>query len=418
MSETQPSRLFTTRDVERFYDYPPVLGDLQPEDVWRREAFNLYVNIPFCLKFCNYCPYFKHRYERRLVSTYVPAVLAEARLLGPRLAGRSVNAVYIGGGTPSCLSPDQIAALLAELRRSFAVDEATQVTMEFNPATTTPEKLASARENGVTRTSFGVQSFNNDMLRLLGRVHDGDRARKAVTWAREAGFEHINIDLLFRTPGQTVAAFLRDVEAALDLGVDHLTAFGLNVKPHTNLYDRKDALPPVPDLETEVNMLDALDSAAAERGFRRYSIDCLARGEPNRYETFELEVVGIGAGAFSHINRAVYHNLLDVPAYLETLAQGRQPLQLGKRLSPREEMERYCSISVYMLGLRETNFRARFGVSISEAFPHVRELVDDGLLEAGQDGYVVTRRGLLYIFNISKSFFDPWMRELLALSER
>lgn len=417
MSPTQASRVFPARDIERFYDYPPVLQDIDPAAVWGRDPFNLYVNVPFCLRFCNYCPYFKQRYDPELIGRYLPALLAEGALLAPRLAGRVVNAVYIGGGTPSCLSPDQIAPLLAGLRRLFGIAPSTQVTMEFNPATTTPEKLAAARENGATRVSFGVQSFDDATLNLLGRVHTGDRARRAVGWAREAGFEHINVDLLFRTPGQTVAALLDDVRAALDLGIDHLTAFGLNIKPHTDFHGRRDALPAVPDLETEVAMIEAMDGAAAERGLARYSMDCLTSGERNRYETFDLEVIGLGAGAFSHVNHAVYHNWLDVADYLDLVARGRQPLQLGKRLTVREEMERYCSIGVYMLRLSESRFREKFGVDLDAAFPHIADLVDDGLVEAGDDGYAVTRRGHIYIFNISKSFFNPWLRELLAFAE-
>jgi len=419
------SRLFPRRDIERFYDYPPILGEIAPQAIWGRRALpprgeiNVYVNIPFCIRFCHYCPYAKSRYHPSLVEDHLGALLAEMSLVASRdgLGEAPVRAVYIGGGTPSVLRPPQIRRLLDGLRSHFRLHPATQVNMEFNPATTTLRRLVAAGEAGVTRVSFGVQSFDEEMLRLLGRVHSGDRARRAVAWAADAGFEHVNVDLLYRLPGQTLEQWVADIRTALDLDIDHLTTFGLNIKPHTQFGRVRDTLPPVPGLQLEMEMLDAAESLCGSAGMRRYSIDCFAEEEPNRYETFDREVVGLGAGAFSHVNQVVFHNELDVGRYIRRVAAGDQPVQLGRVLNRREEMERYVSIGIYLLSLSRRRFREKFAADLDTAFPQLQGFVADGLLEDNGSDFRLTRKGLIYVFNISKALFSPEHRELLLFTE-
>ncbi len=412
------SEMFPARDMERFYDYPPILSEIKEKDLWRQNRIQLYVHIPFCLKKCNYCPYFKEIYSKKKAVRYIQALKREIKHYYDNLylSNCCIEVIYIGGGTPGCLPEDLLIQLLDKIREGFRIDNNAQITMELNPTASSREKLSLIQSWGVNRVSFGVQTFDDDLLKLLGRSHDGQHALQAVYDARDTGFEHINIDLLFRIPGQTLMNFESDIHQAVSLPIDHISLFGLNIKPNTRLYEMRRTLPESPSTQLELELLDAGTELLGAAGFKRYSIDALCKdGCKNRYSPYNREVLGIGAGAFSHINHSEYNNYLDVDEYIHQTKTGL-PIHLGKKLTPREEWERYLVYAVFNLRVDKKEFSDRFGINIMDVAENkIKRLISDDLIAEAEDAFVVTNKGFFYIFNISKYFFSERYQLLTEL---
>jgi len=406
--ENMTSDRYCLRDTERFYDYPPVLSEISEADIWVKQTIQLYIHIPFCLKKCNYCPYFKIIYNKSKADEYVAALNQEIDRYALKhfFSDCIVNVVYIGGGTPGCLNENQLSNLVPAVMEKFNISDDAQITLELNPSTVTKEKLKLLKSYGVNRISIGVQSFDDQTLKRLGRVHNRQQAVHAVESIREAGFDHINIDLLYKTPGQTVSQLTGDLNTAISLEIDHISLFGLNIKPNTRFYEMADQLPETPDLSVELAMVEMSEELLKSAGFQRYSIDafCLDN-QKNRYSPYNNQVLGLGAGAFSHINGAEFNNYHGVDEYIEQTKFGL-PVHLGKKLTMREEIERYMVYGVFNLKLDKNEFKERFGVDMADVFgKKLDRMISDQLMADTGDHYHITEKGFFYIFNISKEFF-------------
>ena len=412
------SKLFSSRDSERFYDYPPVLSEISEEAIWHKRPIQLYVHIPFCLKKCHYCPYFKEIYNKKQAQNYMHALKREIRRYADKayIAGRCIDVVYIGGGTPGCLSSDLLAQLLDAIHAAYHISDNAQITMELNPTVATMAKLSRIKSWGVNRVSFGVQSFDDEMLKLLGRTHDGKRAVEAVDAAQKAGFRHINIDLLFKIPGQTLPRFQEDLLKAVSLPLNHISLFGLNIKPKTRLYEILKNLPDRPSIKLEAMLLKTAEEILGANGFLRYSIDAFCRnGARNQYTPYNSDVLGLGAGAFSHIHHAEYNNCPSVAEYILKTGNGL-PIHLGKKLTSREEIERYLVYAVLNLEIDKKEFFDKFGVAVEDvAGGKIHRLVSDQLIIETKDAFRITEKGFFFIFNISKYFFSDRYQLLTEL---
>ena len=195
----------------------------------------LYIHVPFCAAICNYCNFNRGLFDADLKEKYVAALLQEIR--GAAEPGASVDTIFFGGGTPSLLEPAEIASLIAACRAAFSVAPDVEVTMEANPETVTPERLELFRAGGVNRLSYGVQSFRDEELRRLSRLHSAARARDAMAMARVAGFDNVSLDLMMWLPQQTVAEWLESVDALIALRPDHASLYLLELYPNAPLRD-------------------------------------------------------------------------------------------------------------------------------------------------------------------------------------
>lgn len=274
----------------------------------------VYLHLPWCVQKCPYCDFNSHapaRSARRPGLTlpaiphqrYTDAVLADLERAAGPLHGRRVETVFIGGGTPSLFPPAAIARLLEALDRHLGLAAEAEVTLEANPGTVEQGHFHGYRAAGVNRLSIGVQSFDADALRRLGRIHGPEEARRAVRAARQAGFQRINLDLMYGLPGQTPAQALTDVEAALDLTPAHLSHYQLTLEPGTPFHTR-----PPADLPDETRLL-AMETACRERlaaaGMARYEVSAWAHpGEACRHNLNYWrfgDYLGLGAGAHSKL---------------------------------------------------------------------------------------------------------------------
>jgi oxygen-independent coproporphyrinogen-3 oxidase len=259
-------------------------------------AVALYVHVPFCRTRCDYCDFNTYAGLDHLMPTYVEALCQEIEVTSKHWGPLCVPTVYLGGGTPSLLPLDLLADLIRVLRSTFHVSRNAEITIEANPGTVTPAYLEGLRTLGVNRLSLGVQSFHDDELQMLGRIHTCRQAVKAIHSAREAGFVNLNLDLIFGLPGHTVERWRETLEAALGLQPEHLSLYDLSVEEGTPLARRiaTQALPPVSENRSAA-MYELAEGVLAQAGFFHYEISSWARMESRR------PVVGCSWWSGSHI---------------------------------------------------------------------------------------------------------------------
>jgi len=298
----------------------------------------LYLHIPFCEAICNYCNFNRGLLESGLKERYLNALdleISSCSVAGP------VDTVFFGGGTPSVLDPSEVAALIMRCQSSCDLDNAAEITIEMNPETASRERLEGYRAAGVTRLSLGVQSFRDEELRRLGRVHTADRAVEAFELARAAGFDDISLDLMAWLPDQTVAHWMESVETLIRLDPDHASLYLLELYPNAPLREEmaRGGLAQAPD-DAAVDMyLGGLDRLAAA-GYRQYEISNVAR--PGRESRHNLKYwsdgawLGFGCGAHSTCGGERWHNVSEIGVYVERV-RGGQSTAVGRRTLSTDE---------------------------------------------------------------------------------
>ena len=286
----------------------------------------LYVHIPFCSAICNYCNFNRGLFDAALKEQYVAALMREIAAQGDR---SPADTIYFGGGTPSLLEPAEIAAIIDTCRHHFTVALDAEITMEANPETVTPERLVGFREAGVNRLSYGVQSFRDEELHRLSRLHSASRAAEAFAMARRAGFDNISLDLMMWLPQQTIAQWLESVDALIALGPDHASLYILELYPNAPLRDTmarsKWSLAPDDDAaEMYLEAMARLDAA----GYEQYEISNVARnGRESRHNLkywTDGEWLGFGCGAHSTRRAVRWKNLSSTTEYIAAVASGSQ----------------------------------------------------------------------------------------------
>ncbi len=294
----------------------------------------LYVHLPWCLRKCPYCDFNSHALRGGQVSAgppealYLDALRADLEAALPLVWGRRVHAVFLGGGTPSLFSPDSIGRLIEDIRARLPLEAGCEITLEANPGTFERERFRAYRAAGVTRLSIGVQSFDDERLAALGRVHDAAQARAAVEEASRA-FDTFNLDLMYALPGQTLDAFDRDLDAALAFEPPHLSVYHLTIEPNTLFAKHRPH--GLPDDDDAFEMLDRITARTALRGLERYEVSAYARPGHRCVHNLNYwqfgDYLGIGAGAhgklsFPHrVVRQVRHR--DPARYIEEALAGR-----------------------------------------------------------------------------------------------
>src|SRR3954471_22766493 len=289
----------------------------------------LYVHIPWCVRKCPYCDFNSHERAGELPEkAYVEKLLLDLESHLPSVWGRRLTSVFIGGGTPSLFSPGSIDALLSGVRARLPLEPDAEITLEANPGTVEAGRFRGYRDAGVTRISVGVQSFDDAMLRALGRIHGGDEARRAVESAL-AAFDNVNLDLMYGLPGQSMAMARADLEAGVATGVPHVSAYQLTIEPNTVFFSKP---PQLPEHDLAADMQVMIEALLAEKGFEHYETSAFAKpGHRCRHNLNYWEFgdyLGIGAGAHGKISfpdRITRHSRMKQPreylAAQDTLAE-------------------------------------------------------------------------------------------------
>jgi len=358
----------------------------------------LYLHIPFCRRKCPYCDFNSYAGMEAQIPAYLEALGREMALRAAE--ADPVDTVYVGGGTPTLLGGERLARLLGAVGEAFQVAPEAEATVEANPGTVDADLLRALRAAGCNRLSVGVQSFDDDVLRFLGRIHTAEEAGQAVALAREAGFENLSLDLIHSVPGQHLESWRRTLEQARDLGVEHVSAYALTVEPGTPLAERMAAgeAEPVAD-EASLEMMRLAHEVLGRSGLARYEISNFA--QPGRECRHNLacwrggEYLGLGAGAHSFAGGIRWANVAAPGAYVEMLAAGHLPVAWAERLSRERRAE-----EALLLALRTTEgapvsrLEAPIGRDCGQARRNTRELVEAGLLEVAAGRLRLTEAGV------------------------
>ncbi len=360
----------------------------------QQSPLGIYLHVPFCAAKCRYCDFLSFAgSDAGLRARYVEALRAEIRARGE---GQAADSVFFGGGTPSLLEPEEIASLLAALREAYQILPDAEISMEANPGTVDAWKLSAYRSAGITRLSLGVQSFDDALLARIGRIHSARQAEEAAEAARAAGFENLNLDLIFALPGQSLADWERTLRRAIALAPEHVSFYALQIEEGTPLCEavRRGEERPVPE-ETDRAMYHLALRLLAEAGYEPYEISNAAKPgfacrHNLKYWSFQ-DYMGLGLGAASFLNGVRLKNTEELSEYLA-----------GRFEAERHENSLSDSMAEYLFtGLRKREgislaaFEERFGRSVEEIHPGVLEKhLRSGLLERNGARVFLTERGL------------------------
>lgn len=379
------------------------------------DTVGLYLHIPFCAAKCAYCDFAVVVGRSRRQADYVAALVREINAWGAALGHPVVPTIYLGGGTPSLLSPDQTATILAACRTAFAVAPDAEISLEANPSAADRVMYRALREVGITRLSLGIQSFNDAELRFLGRQHTADEGRRSVEEARAAGFDHLSLDLIYGLPGQDLASWQRSLAAAVALAPDHLSTYGLTIEPATELGRRqRRGLLAALDPDRAADMHEAADEMLGAAGYERYEIANFSRPgfecQHNLRYWRNLPFLGLGLAAHGSTVVARFGNRQRLNAYLAAMSEwdgprfacpgvpeADGPIAWVEPLPPATQL-----VETVILGLRLTAgldlqaFADRFGERAERRWARtIAELEALGLLQTGNGALRLTRRGRL-----------------------
>ena len=364
------------------------------------DSLGLYLHIPFCAAICNYCNFNRGLYDEALKLRYVDALIQEIRRTGPER--ERADTIFFGGGTPSLLEPADVSSLIQNCRNTFVMPDDAEITLEANPETVTRETLDAFRAAGVNRLSFGVQSFRDEELQRLSRLHDASRARVACQWARQAGFENVSLDLMMWLPGQVLSEWMESVEALIDVSPDHASLYLLELYPHAPLREQmsRTGLTLAPDDEAAEMYLAAmarLDSA----GYAQYEISNVAR--PGRRARHNLkywtdgEWLGFGCGAHSTRRGVRWKNVSVTDEYVRRVAEGASVVSDRRVLPPPAQLEEALFTGLRLsAGVDLDAVAARYGVDVWQRYGSALEPhLEAGLLQKEGSRLRLTRQGML-----------------------
>jgi oxygen-independent coproporphyrinogen-3 oxidase len=376
----------------------------------------LYIHIPYCRQKCPYCAFFSQECSGDDLDRYTGLLQQEMLLAAGRTTPRSkLDSIYFGGGTPSLLDPQQVADLLHQAESLFGLAAGAEVTLEANPGTIDFQRLAGFRQAGINRLSLGIQSFDDRMLRTLGRIHSAQQAREAFTAARRAGFENIGLDLMHALPGQTGALWLVELRQAVQLAPEHLSIYGLTIEEDTPFAAQYDSdSPPLPDEDLAAEMFETADEFLEARGYEHYEIANYARtgfrSRHNRGYWKRDGYLGLGAGAHSFLRDAGFgtrfSNTADLDEYCTALQHGSLPRRDIQPLARADAMAEYLFLGLRMAeGVQFSEFKEEFGTGIREIFGQkITPLLEQGLLAEDSSGIRLTRRGMLLSNQVFQRF--------------
>jgi oxygen-independent coproporphyrinogen-3 oxidase len=381
-------------------DPAPADGSLPPEALatLRQRRMGVYVHVPFCRVRCGYCDFNTYTATElgggASQAAYADTAIAEVELLARVLPGAPpAETVFFGGGTPTMLPSADLVRILEAVGGRFGLSPQAEVTTEANPDSVTPAGLAELREGGFTRVSFGMQSAVPAVLAVLDRTHDPERVPQAVAWARDAGFDQISLDLIYGTPGESVADWRRSLDAAIACEPDHVSAYSLIVEEGTALARQvRSGVLPMPDEDDLADKYVLAEEVLSAAGLGWYEVSNWARDEAARCRHNELywtsqNWLGIGPGAHAHVGGVRWWNVKHPTAYAARLAEGRSPALARERLDDETEL-----VERVLLELR---LRDGLPLAVVPAPARADAAVADGLAVVEGDRLVLTLRGRL-----------------------
>lgn len=393
-----------------------------------KKELELYIHIPFCVKKCSYCDFLSFPADENTQITYVEALKKEIAFYGEQYHDRVITTVYIGGGTPSWLTENHMAAILSQVFHSFAVAADAEISIECNPGTITDHKFLMYKQSGINRLSIGLQSPDNEELKVLGRIHNFEQFLKTYEMARSHGFSNINIDVMYALPGQTAEKIYENLQQVLRLKPEHISAYSLMIEKGTPFYDlyKFDAVKQqagmatdaLPDEDEVYRITKVTEQVLKEAGYLQYEVSNFALpGFACRHNIGywrRADYLGVGLGAASLIDNIRYSNTKEIYTYFKEVEELRAGFwqqescgEKGKKLPATnlhasvELVERKAQMEETMfLGLRMTEgvyrkeFEENFGIPVEAVYGSVlQQLQKEELLVKREGRIFLTERG-------------------------
>ncbi|MEM8593834.1 MAG: radical SAM family heme chaperone HemW [Pseudomonadota bacterium] len=378
---------------------------------------SLYIHIPWCVKKCPYCDFNSHQssIDDIPVDQYIEQLTQDLEADLPYVQGRSLHSVFIGGGTPSVFSADAIGRILESVRSHIAFAHDVEITMEANPGSVDNVHLRDVHQAGVNRLSIGVQSFNDQHLKRLGRVHDSHLAHAAIETALNAGFKRINLDLMHGLPEQTVKQALTDLEMAARYPIDHLSWYQLTLEPNTVFYSKP---PPLPEENLLSSIYDRGHAYLVDQGYARYEVSAYARNDSCsrhniNYWTFG-DYLGIGAGAHGKVTLSAEQEIIRTQKtrlpkdYLAAKFSAESETGRTSTSVPKDEraIEFFMNALRLSQGFRVDEFESRTAQSFDAWCAKFEILKDKGLLEDQQNRWTPTPLGARFLNSVLAELSD------------
>lgn len=376
---------------------------------------SLYVHLPWCIKKCPYCDFNSHEFRAGVDApstqdAYIDALFADLEASLPLIWGRSIQTVFLGGGTPSLFSPDAIDRLISGIRARVRLAPDVEVTMEANPGTFEKDRFKAFRQAGITRLSIGVQSFDNAHLKALGRVHDRDQALAAVTEAAQV-FDTFNLDLMYALPGQTLQGLTQDIQTALAFAPPHISIYHLTIEPNTVFAKFP---PTLPEDDLAYEMMDRITELTSAQGLARYEVSAYAK--PGHQCAHNLnywqfgDYLGIGAGAHSKLSFA--HRVVRQVRYREPALYMQQSLK-GEPVTQSTEVSRQDLPFEFMLnalrlrdGFALADYVDRTGLAFTSIQQGLQEAEKRGLIDRDLHRVWPTEKGFDFLSDLQALFLS------------
>jgi len=364
-----------------------------------KNTIGLYIHIPFCVKKCAYCDFCSYENALSKRDDYIDALCKEMSSYKEELSSRIVDTIYVGGGTPSMLTPSQIIRLGNAIRENCNIAPDAEFTFEVNPQSGISEIFAAAKEIGVNRISMGLQSADDRLLRIIGRSHDVRRFDECFDAARSAGFENISLDLMTGLPSQT----LSDLEASIDYAVskkpEHISAYALKIEEGTPFHKIEDTLD-LPDEDMETAMYHLMIERLKAYGYEQYEISNFARdGFYSRHNTrywLGQDYLGLGVSAHSYMNGERFYNEDSLDEYMSAVNEGRTPVCERDKIEGDELIEEYIMLRLRLkAGLDPADFENRFGISFEPLMKRCEPFIEKGLMQKNSKYIRLTPDGFL-----------------------
>lgn len=428
--------------------YPCNVRKLNESEHIKKERYVFYVHLPFCNNVCSCCLYNKQNTEGELLEDYLTAIKNEILIYSktPSILNAEFIAGYIGGGTPTVLSEKQLSDLLDFIKDHLNIKDSAPITVETTPVDITLEKAKVLLNHGVNRISVGVQSFNNELLKRIGRTHTAQKAIQTIYMLKSAGFKEINIDLMYALPGDSLEAWKKTLDQVDELNVESVSLYYYIQLPESRLTSKiqQGRIPKCPDEQQAEQLYLYGIQYLLEKGYVAVSPNDFGRDdnkgekkwsqegavsfwidEAKRYKVamantmertsyishcwyYNGPMLAFGAGAYGYMSNHIYFNQPDIQTYIDETNNGHLPVVMGAEVNMDEQIRRNMILAVKLLCIRRQDFVERYGIDIGKYFrKEIDILVDQGLVELTEDKLMVTfPKGWKYIDNISKMFYS------------
>lgn len=363
---------------------------------------SIYIHVPFCTRKCPYCHFYVLPYKEDLLAKYLHSLASEWLLVKDSLEGCKLQTIYFGGGTPSLLPAEAIEKIILSIFSSLnPASNPIEITLEANPEQITFKKMEAFFKAGINRVSIGVQTFDNTMLRLLGRTHSAEQAVEAVNSTAAAGIKNISIDLMYDLPNHTLTSWEKTVETGVSLPITHLSLYNLTIEPHTSFYKRKAEIEKcMPKEELSALLYSKAIEILQANLFSHYEISAFAKpaacfSDHNIGYWTARPFIGLGPSAYSYWNKSRTRNVADLNRYSSLLQKQTSPIDFEEKLSEDRQRKELLAIALRQLkGIDLAAFQAANGELELETVQSIEQLVKLGFLEKKEKVLALTRRGL------------------------